>query len=61
MSDKYELKFKKQFPFIYIIKRPETNIERIHRQYLELINLFPIIIMIDGFVKIIKKVKKYEN
>jgi len=52
-----ELKFKKRFPFVYIHKRLETNIERIHREYLEVFNILPIIVMIDCFVKIKYKLK----
>ena len=52
----YELKFKKKFPFVYIHKRKEYIIERIHRQYRELVNLYPIIIMVKIISKIIKPV-----
>jgi len=53
-----ELKLKKSFPFVYIHKRPETKIERIHREYLEVFNILPIVYMIDCFVKIKHKLKK---
>ena len=53
-----ELKLKKSFPFVYIYKRPETNIERIHREYLELFNILPIVVMIDCFVNIKNKLKE---
>jgi len=52
-----ELKLKKKFPFVYIHKRPETTIERIHRQYIEIFNLLPIVYMINGFIWIKNKLK----
>jgi len=57
MKNVRELKFKRKFPFVYIHKRPETNIERIHREYLEVFNILPIVYMIDCFVKIKSKLK----
>ena len=53
-----ELKIKGNFPFIYIHKRPETNGERIHREYLEVFSILPIVYMIDCFVKIKYKLKR---
>jgi hypothetical protein len=57
MKYKYELKFKKRFPFIYIHKRFETITERIFRQYNEVVNILPIVILIDGLILIKNKLK----
>jgi hypothetical protein len=57
MKYRHELKFKRKFPFLYIVKRLETTIERIHREYTEIINLLPIVVIIYCFVKIKNKIR----
>jgi len=52
MIYKKELKFKKQFPFIYIHKRKEYIVERIERQYKMIVAIYPVVIMLYGFGKL---------
>ena len=61
MHYKRELKLKRKFPFVYINKRLETNIERIHRQYNEYFNILPIYIMIGMFYYAYKLLFKDEG
>lgn len=59
---KYELRFKKEFPFVYIHKRPETITERIQRHYNTIFNIFPIVVMLYGLSKAMTLLEKfYEN
>lgn len=54
---KYELKLKKRFPFVYILKRKENTVERIHRQYNEVVDVLIVGHVIGRLGRVIVKLK----
>jgi len=52
-----ELKFKKEFPFIYIHKRKENMVERIHRQYNEIVDVLLVCHVMGMVGRVIVKLK----
>ena len=59
MNDyKYCIGLKKRFPFIRIYKKRLGTIERIHKQYLKYMNIFPVVCVIYTSVLIYVSLKQ---